>query len=200
MPIPVPVDRLRQMLGGAKQIMDKVESGDYSTGNVDGRALNEEGVQQMMAEGITRPQSQGAVAPQMTSNQPLYRNMATSKMPSAIKEAMMANPIPQMSGPNHTFNLEDVQPQGQPQQRMPQQFPSTPKSNPQPVYENTQVGQNSNGTFTVSETALRGIVKDVLLEFMTKTFTEQLREDTIKKTIQALVKEGKINVKKKVVA
>ena len=96
MPQPIDHKRLGNILGGAKAIMDKVETGDYTTGNVDSRALNEDGVQQMMAEGITRPQQ--SVAPQMQPSQPLYRNMDTSKMPTAIKEAMMATPIPQVNG------------------------------------------------------------------------------------------------------
>lgn len=196
MPTPIDVSRLKNILGGARAIMDKVESGNYETGHVDGRALNEDGVQQMMAEGITRPMVQHAVAPQMNANQPMYKNMNTSKMPSAIKEAMMQTPIPQMSGPSHTFNYEDVA-EHAPQQRAPQ-FPSTPRTNPQPVYEQQQIGANNNGTFTVSESALRAIVKDCLLEFMTQTFTQNLSEDVIKKTITTLVKEGKLNVKRKI--
>jgi len=197
MPQPIDVTRLQGILGGAKAIMNKVESGDYSSGNVDGRALTEEGVQEMMAEGITRPQN--AVAPQMQASQPLYKNMTTSKMPTAIKEAMMQTPIPQGNGMNHTFNLEDVQPQAQ-QQEQPQaqKYPSNPVTNPQqPIYEQQGVGANSNGTFTVSESALRAIVNDMLLEFMTKTFAQSLSEDVIKKTIGTLIKEGKISVKKK---
>jgi hypothetical protein len=122
--------------------------------------------------------------------------METSNMPSAIKEAMMATPIPQGNGVNHTFNLEDVQEPPQRQQR-PTQFPSTPKTNPQPEYEQQSIGGNPNGTFTVSESALRAIVQDMLLEFMTQTFTQNLSEDVIKKTIGTLIKEGKINVRKK---
>jgi hypothetical protein len=196
MPTPIDVSRLKNILGGARAIMDKVESGNYETGHVDGRALNEDGIQQMMAEGITRPQVQHAVAPQINANQPMYKNINSSKMPSVIKEAMMKSPIPQMTGPNHTFNYEDVADQVPPQ-RTPQ-FPQTPRTNPQPVYEQQQIGANNNGTFTVSESALRAIVKDCLLEFMTQTFTQNLSEDVIKKTITTLVKEGKLNVKKKV--
>ena len=199
MPQPIDMSRLKNILGGAKAIMNKVETGDYTTGNVDGRALNEDGVQQMMAEGITRPQTD--VAPIMNDNQPMYKNMESSSMPSAIKEAMMKSPIPQGNGLNHTFNLEDIQPQAakQQNQRVAQQYPQTPTTNPQPVYEQQQqqVGANANGTFTVSESALRAIVNDMLLEFMTQTFTQNLSEDVIKKTIGTLIKEGKINVKKK---
>ena len=195
MPQPIDVTRLQGILGGAKALMNKVETGDYTTGNIDSRALSEDGVQEMMAEGVTRPSQ--AVAPQVQPNQPLYKNMATSKMPAAIKEAMMKTPIQQGTGINHTFNLEDVQPQQPVQQRAPQKYPSTPSTNPQPVYEQQQIGANTNGTFTVSESALRAIVNDMLLDFMTKTFTQSLSEDVIKKTIGTLIKEGKISVKKK---
>lgn len=197
MPQPIDVNRLKGILGGAKAIMNKVETGNYEVGNVDARALNEDGVQQMMAEGITRPQQ--AVAPQMTTTQPLYKNMETSKMPQFIKDKMIETPIPQMSNPvGHTFNLEDVQ---ENTQQRAAQFPSTPKTTPkQTIYENQQpIGANQNGTFTVSESALRAIVKDMLLEFMTSTFTQNLSEDVIKKTISTLIKEGKISVKKKTV-
>lgn len=195
MPAPIDVNRLKGILGGAKAIMNKVETGDYSTGNIDARALNEDGVQEMMAEGIVRPQQ--PVAPQMQANQPLYKNMNTSRMPAAIKEAMMKSPIPQMQGPSHTFNLEDVQdviPQTAPK------YPSTPQTAPrqqQVVYEQQYVGANPNGTFTVSEAALRAIIKDELLNFMTNTFTQNLSEEVIKKTITTLIKEGKITAKRK---
>src|SRR3989304_3861366 len=106
-PTPVDVNKLKAILGGAKAIMNKVETGDYETGHVDARALNEDGVKEMMAEGISRPQK--SVAPQITdSGQVMYKNLNTSKMPKAIKDAMLNAPIPQLTGPNHTFNLEDV--------------------------------------------------------------------------------------------
>lgn len=196
-PKPIDVTRLQGILGSAKAIMNKVETGDYETGSVDPRALSEDGVQEMMAEGITRPQQ--SVAPNMQANQPLYKNMESSKMPTAIKEAMMKNPIPQGNGLNHTFNLEDVQPQAQQQQQQqaPQKYPSTPNTNPQQQVQQQTIGANDNGTFTVSESALRAIVNDMLLEFMTKTFAQSLSEDVIKKTIGTLIKEGKISVKKK---
>ena len=197
MPQPIDVNRLKGILNGAKNIMNKVESGDYSTGNVDGRALTEDGVNQMMAEGITRPQN--AVAPQMQPNQPMYKNMDSSKMPSAIKEAMMQTPIPQMTNHNHTFALEDVQeqPVGKPLVSA-KQYPTAPQTNPQQQqYQQQPMGANTNGTFTVSESGLKAMMNDMLLEFMTKTFVENLSEDVIKKTLNTLIKEGKVGIKKK---
>lgn len=198
MPQPIDVSRLKGILGGAKAIMDKVESGNYETGNIDSRALNEDGIQQMMSEGITRPAAQHSVAPQISANQPMYKNINTSKMPSSIKEAMMKTPIQQMNSISHTFNLEDVAEPATVQKRAPQ-FPSTPKTQyvHEQQYVQQPIGANPNGTFTVSESALRAIVQDMLMEFMAKTFTQNLSEEVIKSTITTLIKEGKLNVKRK---
>jgi len=128
--------------------------------------------------------------------------MDSSKMPAAIKEAMMATPIPQMANHNHTFSLEDVQeqPVGKPLVSA-KQYPSTPQTNPQQQQQQQQyqqpMGANANGTFTVSESGLKAMMNDMLMEFMTKTFVNNLSEDVIKKTLNTLIKEGKIGVKKK---
>jgi len=37
----------------------------------------------------------------------------------------------------------------------------------------------------------------MLMEFMAKTFTQNLSEEVIKSTITTLIKEGKLNVKRK---
>lgn len=210
---PADLSKLRNILGGAKAIMNKTESGTYEKGNVtmdtsvSGHDLVEGAGQQMPQQQI--PQQQmgqqqytsnplNNPAPQIVNGQAQYRNMETSKMPAFIKEAMMNNPIPQMSGPNHTFNLEDVS------DLIEKPLPTTmsnPKT-PAPIRESRQVQQNANDTFTVSETALRGIIKDVvkeeLLEFMSETFAKKLTEQAIKRTINTLIKEGKLKTKKPV--
>lgn len=188
MPPQIPVDRLRAMLGGAKQIMNKVESGDYSSGNIDTRALTEEGIQQLQAEGVSRPQQ--------NYNQPNYNTgngASASKLPPAILEAMKTNPIQQPTwNPNHSFNLEDVpdlieKPMVNVQYRQPvqQQYQNL----------NEQSNQIPSGMMLVNESQLRQIMKDYMLEFMTTSFTKNLSEEVIKKTIGTLLKEGKITVK-----
>ena len=51
---------------------------------------------------------------------------------------------------------------------------------------------NETQGLNTSETAIRGIVKEILLEFMTEQFTKTLTEDVIKRTINTLLKEGKL--------
>ena len=54
----------------------------------------------------------------------------------------------------------------------------------------------NNDKITVSETVLRGIIKDVLLEFLTVDYSKNLTEGVIKKTINTLIKEGKLKTKR----
>ena len=171
-PQPINMDKLKSILGGAKSIMDKGDN--YEKGNIDSRALTTEGINQMESEGIKRPQTQQ------------YKNLETTKLPSVVRDIMINNPIPQGNSLSHTFNLDDVP-------EIVENYQKQPVSQ-QPI---TQQINNSN-TFTVSEVGLRAMVNDILLEFMTKTFTQNLGEDVIKKTIGSLIKEGKIRVKKKV--
>ena len=50
-PPPADISKLKGILGNAKKLMGKVESGNYETGHVDGRALTEEGIKELQSEG-----------------------------------------------------------------------------------------------------------------------------------------------------
>ncbi len=199
-PSQIDANRLKAMLGGAKALMNKVESGNYEEGNVQmdtsvtGDQLvegsgHQQQINQRPPQGIHPTNNP---APKIVNGKAQYKNMESSKMPSFIKEAMINAPMPAMSM-NSTFTLDDVS------DLVDKPMPTTMKNPPRPaqIQEQRQsVQQNSNDTFTVSETALRGIIKDIvkgeLLDFMSETFAKQLSEQTIKKTINTLIKEGKI--------
>jgi hypothetical protein len=194
-PQPIDVNRLKGILGNARNIINKGDN--FERGHVDQSMMVDGNQLVENAQGGTPMANTQSVAPRMSGNQPVYNNIASSKMPDNIKKAMMEQPIPQFGSPNHTFNLEDVMDE----KPMPMVNPTPRKqpSAPAPMRE-SYVSQPSSDTFTVSEAALRGIVKDILLEFMTETFTKTLSEDVIKKTIGTLIKEGKIGAKKKTTA
>jgi len=195
-PQPIDVSKLAHILKASKQIMNKVENNNYSTGHIDGRALNEDGVQQMYNEGYTAPSSQQG-----------FENYAedhikNSRLPDVIKKAMIENPIPKVSGINHTFNLEDIPDLQEKPMGMPQSKKVAPKQQPQRINEQVYSNQNS-GTITVTKEQLREMVDDIvnekLLEFFMKASTQRITEDAVKKTLTALIKEGKITAKKKTV-
>ena len=186
MPKPVPMDFLRR-LSGAKKLMDKVESGDYETGHVDARALTEDGVQGMMAEGVAPRRAQTSHAPAMIDNDMISK----SRMPEAIKRAMIENPIPQATMYGDTFTLEDVEQFARDEKPFSPKTPVTKRNTQQPISENRV--QQMVG---LSESQVRTIVKDEIIEFLTKYFTKSLSEDVQNKVIKQLLETGKIKVKK----
>jgi hypothetical protein len=183
-PQPIDVNRLKGILGNAKKVMNKVETGNYETGNVDGRALTEDGIKQLKSEGVKRP---------MAQSQQLYDDsrIENSRLPESVKKAMRENPIPQPTGLNHTFTIDDIYDIADEKPMPP------PQPRKQMVQENYQqpTQQNFGG---YNENALRGMIKDVLIEYLSNEYSKNLTETVIKQTISTLINEGKINVKKKV--
>lgn len=185
--------KLMAMLGNAKQVMNKVNSGDYK---VDHSRVNET----MANSGELLDRLPDGATPQTNAARPMgntYQNLHTSKMPEHIKKAMVENPIPKMemgSGGGPTFSLDDVR----------GLVSSTPNTNSAPSQAPSQQMNesyitNSKGQMliTLTEAELDKKINDALLEFMAKTFAKNLTETTIKKTISTLIKEGKIRVKQK---
>jgi hypothetical protein len=196
--------KLMEMLSGAKQVMDKVNDSNFK---VDPEKANRSMAQsgellESLPEGAT-PQP----TPQYTNNASQssgqYKNLGTSKMPDNIKEAMINNPIPKMDmnpDGNPSFSLEDVQellnkkqqPTAQPQQSQPQTQTQTNQVN-----ESYITNSSGQRLITMTEAELDKKIDDALMNFMSKTFTKNLTENTIKKTINTLIKEGKLKVKSK---
>lgn len=189
-PTPVDVSRLRNILGASKAIMNKVESGNFETGNVDPRALTEDGVKTLQAEGVRRPAaSNGSIG--YTEEM-----VQSSRLPDVIKKAMIERPIPQLTNPNYTFSLDDVSDLAE---EKPMGLPKQPKTKPNIIRESTQ---SSSDYITVSKAELsemvNNIVNERLLEFFTKNNNRMVAENAVKKTISMLVKEGRLSVKKKI--
>jgi hypothetical protein len=174
----VDINRLKGILGNAKKVMSKVENNNYSSGHIDPRALTEDGVRQLQNEGVARP------ARTQNINQTQINN---SKLPESVKKAMLETPIPQVSGFNHTFNLDDVDDLVHEKQiPLPSSRRITENNNQQP--------QGLYGGY--SENVLKAMMKDVLLEFLSTEYTKNITERVIKQTLNTLIKEGKITTKK----
>jgi hypothetical protein len=187
-PAPVDVNKLKSILSASKTIMKKVETNDYQTGNIDARALTEEGVAELQAEGISRP------APQyVESYNPAGYTQETvknSRLPEAIKKIMIEKPIPKLSNPNHTFSLDDVTDL----QEKPMRLPKTPsKSAPKRIVTESYA---SPDMITISKDELKEMVNDIvnekLLEFFIQNHNKRITEETVKKTVTLLTKEGKL--------
>lgn len=191
-PQPMDLGRLKSILSASKAVMNKVETNNFTTGHIDGRALNEDGVKQLQSEGVSRPVTQNnslAYTDDMVKN---------SNLPSAIKQAMLEHPIPKVGGPNHTFTLDDV---SDLVHEKPMGVPKRPVTKQKLVNENRNI-ENSD-LITISKSQLDdlvgNIVNEKLLEFFTKNYNKSLTEQTVKATINTLIKEGKLQPKKKTI-
>lgn len=191
-PAPVDLNKLKGILGASKAIMKKVETGDFETGHVDARALTEDGVMELQAEGVRRPIQQQ----QQLEGHQYEQAVMNSGMPESVKKIMLERPIPQVT-PNYTFSLDDVSDLSD-EKPMPRPSVSNARPKQQVIRENYS---QSSDMITVSKTELKemvnAIVNERLLEFMTKTNNKAITEDAVKKTISLLIKEGRLTPKKK---
>ena len=200
-PQPITADRLASILKGAKNVMKKVESGNFTTGNVDPSMFDvdgtklQEGNSRMMGDTIPKPAR--IISPEDSN----YINAVnSSRMPDAIKKAMIEKPIVQMTSPSHTFKLEDVanymdddKPMGRPKINPRPSAPTSKRPQRQFV---TETQEYSSDYVTVSRDELAEMVNEIvnerLLEFFVHNHNKRVTEDAVKKTINVLIKEGKI--------
>jgi len=193
-------EKLMAMLSGAKKVMNKVESGNYSKGNIPESSLQSENVEYLkeLPQGVN-PQSNPTR--QMRTD---YPNLNTSKLPENIKRAMIENPIPKIemgSGGGPTFSIDDVRELANEKysNQMSQQryAPQQQQYAPQQVNEMHITNSKGQMLITMTEAELDKKIQDALMSFMTTTFTKSLTENTIKQTITTLIREGKLRVKPK---
>ena len=106
MPQPVDINKLKNILGNAKKIMQVTENGNYKSGNIDGSRLVENTdsyltANQVPSEYVTQSSVSGLDPTRgINYNEQTVMN---SRLPENIKKAMLENPIPQVTM-GHTFN------------------------------------------------------------------------------------------------
>ena len=188
------LSRLKGILGNAKAIMNKVNDNNFETGNVDSSSLVQDTSNYVNEGQAPQQEIQGQTMgdPTRKMGNLSHDAIANSNMPESIKKAMMENPIAQPTM-NHTFNAEDV---ADLMGEKPMPAPSAPRTQARKPMNESMV-QQTNDSFTVSESSLRGIIKDVLVEYLAADYSKNLTEGVIKKTINTLIKEGKIKTKEK---
>lgn len=197
----------------AKQTMDAVEGGSYKVDHAAVQAKMGGGEMQLL-ESLP----EGAI-PNKRVDRPMGNATASqienSKLPDAVKKLMMEKPIPKMemgSGGGPTFTLADVQGMVKKSPTTVEQtqasYAQQPQTNHVTYAQPTQITEtvvtNTQGKMliTLTEAELDKKINDALMNFMTNHFTKNLidkslREETIKKTITTLIKEGKLKVKTK---
>lgn len=186
-------EQLIKILGNARSVMGKVESGDYSRGNVDTSYLE--------AVDGTKLDAKHAVSNQQvnTRNQQRYLaegegppGIAAKNLPKEILDLMASKPIPQMKPPTTGFSLDDVAPLVVKKTKPLDELHKMNESVETILSEKNR----TSDLITISKSELKNIINETLLNFMTN-FSNNLTENTIKQTINTLIREGKVNVVKK---
>ena len=108
-----------------------------------------------------------------------------SNLPQNVKEAMLKNPIPQLQMPPSKFNLEDLG-----------DLVEKPKLK-KPIQENKRVVSDNSDMITISKSELKQMINESITQFFTQAYNKNLTEAAIKQTMNVLIKEGKLSVKKK---
>jgi hypothetical protein len=189
-PNPVDMNKMAHILRASKDVMKRVEGGNIQGGHIDGSKLVQEGLLDALPAGAT---------PKASTNTKMRNASAdvikSSGLPDVVKKAMLENPIPKTSlaEMSQSFSIDDI-----PDDLLEKPIPAPQFRGQRQVVSEGQPQQPVMG-INMTENALRGLIKDVILEVLLDDYTQKLNENTIKKTINMLIKEGKISTKKKVV-
>ena len=198
-PRPVDISALSGILGKAKQVMNVVESREpekkaaksrdfdpresYNQPLYDSTPVYSEADEREPIYENYQSASQGAVA---NSNYTPEQIMA-SNLPPAIKEAMLNKPIPRLSGPPSKVSAEAIAKLTGATIRKPNE------GNPRQVIKE---GTNSD-MITINRVDLQNMIDESINRFFKQVYDKTVTEETIKKTINTLIKEGKIQTKRK---
>ena len=195
---PAPVVMTPQMialLAKSKQVMNKsLADKPIAVKNV-APALSESYVPDtpMYSESDEREPAYNDYAPRPSTTAPpenfSREHIMASKLPANIKEAMIKNPIarPSMTGVLTQDVIEAIN-------------PNASRATPQPrqmVSEGRATQPANSDMITISRTELKEIMNETLVNFLKTNYEKSLTEAAITKTINLLIKEGKISVKKK---
>lgn len=156
-------DKLTNSLIAARQVMNKVDNGSYSKGNIDTTKLSE----QVDNATQTPPSQTGQMTSPNTNQRPVSANITEdkikgSKLPDSIKKLMMENPIPTVDYTNE----------------LPSGFIDEVAKKMEQQSEFTSGGQRTNIKETVNtpQVSNTSINNDDLKTLIRETITETLDE------------------------
>jgi hypothetical protein len=171
---------LMKKLVQAKKVMNKVDGGNYERGHVNESALFSDPEEMMTSQTPQQPNTRSVSGPVN------YDKIQNSKLPDAIKKAMMENPIQQISL-NDTLDMDFVKGA---KRLMEQEGVSPKKSQPQ---QRQSVSSNidMNAIATLIENTVRKVMDEKLNQILTAQTTSTINENLVLKVGDSVFK-GKI--------
>jgi hypothetical protein len=175
---------LMKKLVQAKKVMNKVDGGNYERGHVNESMLLSDPEELMNSQNFEQPQSN-----QRPVNGPAsVDKIQSSKLPDAIKRAMIENPIPQISL-NDTLDMDFVKGA---KRLMEQEGVSSKKPQPQQRQQQTQSSNiDMNAIALMIENTVRKVMDEKLNQILTASTTSSINENLVLKVGDSIFK-GKI--------
>ena len=180
-----------QITPAMKALLDRAKNVMKATENNKPIVLSETTQKQIDIESAGEPETKAPLVPTSAAGYTREQVM-NSKMPQAVKEAMLKSipkevPQPFNSRLEDMSDLEDIK-------MIPNK--RAPILKTQTINENKLINYNSD-MVTLSRTDLKDLINESINNFLVQSYNKNLTEDAIKKTINMLIKEGKLTVKKK---
>jgi ribosome-binding protein aMBF1 (putative translation factor) len=190
---PISANDLMSKLAMAKKVINKVENGEYTTGNINSSLLDENTQSVSMDTMVQQKPNMKPV------NQPVdLERINNSKLPDAIKQAMINNPIEPMpmislnetldmdiiKGAKKLMEQDDYYPKKQPVKNTQKQSSNTQSySTPQNIDLNTIA--------TIVENTVRRVLDEKLNQILSAQQTKTINENLVLKVGDSIFK-GKI--------
>ncbi len=174
---PISANDLMSKLVQSKKVMNKVDTGSFERGNVNENVLLSD-----PDELVTQQQ----IPTNKMAPMPTQDRIQNSKLPDAIKKAMMENPIPQISL-NDTLDMDFVKGA----KRLMEQEGVSQKPKTQTKQSNTTSNIDMNAIATLIENTVRKVMDEKLNQILTAQQTTSINENLVLKVGDSIFK-GKI--------
>lgn len=174
---PITSNDLMQRLAKAKKVMNKVDNGDFERGNINETALYSQ------TEDFIEPQQTTLQQP----NTPSIDKIQNSKLPDAIKKAMMENPIPQISL-NETLDMDFMKGAKKLMEREGLAKKAPTQTKPQSA---TTSNLDMNAIAVLIENTVRKVMDEKLNQILSAQQTASINENLVLKVGDSIFK-GKI--------
>ena len=172
---------LMHKLVQAKKVMNKVDGGDYQRGNI-----NEAALFSNVDDSLTNQEPQNPTRPMGV---PSVDRINQSKLPDAIKRAMIESPIPQMNqiSLNDTLDMDFVK--GAKRLMEQEGVATRPSAQSKQTIVNNNIDMNAIAVLI--ENTVRKVMDEKLNQILTASTTSSINENLVLKVGDSIFK-GKI--------
>lgn len=193
-PMPIPLDRLKAILGNSKKIMEKVDEKDEEK-LIKSGFKGKKKVQIEVEDDYDEPtlleeleREPAYKTPDLSAfkntgpTQYTEEQVRNSKFPEAVKKSLLEGIAKrQKLVVPGSFSAGDVK-----------ELITKPKQQPK------QQIKESNEIIGITRAEVKKMIDESINEYFSQVYNKNLTEAAISQTIKTLIKEGKINVKKKI--